>query len=1691
MRTRHGSKERYEVGIHTRHGSRGRYPEGYHHQEKKKRNAQMTASDTENEEEEEEEEETYESGQSDTPSEEETCVRMVEDEEYSTEEPEPPKRILSKPPKRQTPKIKSASKKKEPREEEKRLVKVKEKDAKKAKEKEKERRMEMEKKKIEEDIESVGRVVFECERRCQKTCNLRDQFQNLCLDSQRASQPQLKATPPVNFYLEQPPPPYASPSEPPTEPTEHPHSPPAFTPMQLDLSNSPFMSHGIAPSQPFHELVQGWQGWGEPPHPKGGHGDQAGEWENDWDEEWDGDQDDENIQENEWTGENGENDVDHEAIEQEKDWYVEVDCKLNYLNEKFQGFLGWSQEVDSKLLQQDRALEYLDAKIQRLKRKQKEPVRHVHHQQPASEDESEAEEPMEFVIEGSKVKFSPSPEARKITNRYFDASQSQMVLWSDSQGVTATPRDSNVRQASHQQPARKEGKQVKPSQSRRSGTSQKNAYVRPVMQQGNSQAMVAGGMGVYVPVALQVLQQNLTLPRFSGVENTYQSFVRDWEKYAAYAFLGAPPGPMQEIWKRDLLIQCLQGTLKEKYLAQVEAQPKTTYEDVWKELERSYQIDNPHYWRDKWIRVQLTKYGENVSLKEWLLYRAAHEAAKRQVSDYTTMEEVDMVLKQLPAGWRKKVIQQEAKENNNQYRVKLSGMPPNTTKAKVSKILESGRIKPSQIIEEKGCWLVDFQKEDDMKRLTSCSEFSVDNYQVQVVQVRRRWTASEIFDYMTKQLRVESETKVIQDSMDKRGGERRFERWNSQPSRWNTYHQREIQQHGQQQAFRSKCYVCERQGRPADHLWLTCPEAKKAREARMRGEYSHMKGGRGKGKGTSGIQSTSSYAMQQNSQSTTSAVKGKGKGNYWNSSWTSKGKGSKGGKGFKGKGKGRGKSYASYQTSGGWTGGRGKGQAHYRPSSQVTSSLPSTMMPGKGKGKGVKGSTNWTRQVVLSSDQVKQAQPTICRVQRWNEKQLYMEVEVKTRSGKKKLARVLIDTGAEANLVGSDLFDEEDFEPAMKPLQLRTVSGEQLQGGKQVIRLQLAFCARPVGASQVHQEVISGTFYQASIGWDAIISYPLLAKWKLGVLPHRACLLMEKPKGFFLLYGTKCRADHSIQAAEVCSVKPDASMLDNHSIIPSHVVSEVVAALCDGERPQVDAFASPSNARFPRYWTKAIDAFQQDWSKDFLWINPPFGRMDAVVRKVISEGAKALIIAPQQRSSSWWNPLMSVSQGEKLVCTKWIHGVQTRIMAYFVDGKLRKPAVHYVREIMARQLQVDPADRPKHDCLTMESVNEILLHLDDEPLQVRSVVQTQSVQQPKEIQQAMEHYKKAILKEFGHDVLSGKMFSEPPIRGAVGLATIDLKEGAEPKRQRAFQMNHERQEALNKILKEYQDLGWIEPSYSEWGSPAFVVPKKQPGEWRMVVDYRRLNEMTRHDSYNLPLISEVLQKQAKKTVFTVLDMKRGFHQLPLAPESRPLTAMSVPSGLWQWKVLPMGVRNGNALFQRMMDDVLRDEASADVFVDDVIISSGGATPMEAVKNHYDDLTRVLNIFRKNKLVCDMEKAQLFVSHVEYCGHIVGGGSRRPAPGKLTALEKWRLPETVTELRSYLGFCNWYGDYIPMYAEIAAPLHAMLQLKRSEGKKGSTAKLKWTEEAIAAFHQLKEVLLKRLELELVDPDRPFI
>ena len=162
----------------------------------------------------------------------------------------------------------------------------------------------------------------------------------------------------------------------------------------------------------------------------------------------------------------------------------------------------------------------------------------------------------------------------------------------------------------------------------------------------------------------------------------------------------------------------------------------------------------------------------------------------------------------------------------------------------------------------------------------------------------------------------------------------------------------------------------------------------------------------------------------------------------------------------------------------------------------------------------------------------------------------------------------------------------------------------------------------------------------------------------------------------------------------------------------------------------------------------------------------------------------------------------------------------------------------------------------------------------------------------------------------------------------------------------------------------------------------------------------------------------------------------------------------------------------------MMEDLLgpvRD--CADPFVDDIIIGSGteNMTEDELIDAHEKDLRRVLSELDKHNMVCKPTKASLFVKEVEFTGHVVGHGQRRPMPGKLASLHHWEKPQTISELRSFMGFCNYYSGYVRMYAELSGPLHKMLQVGKFDGRKGSKKKLAWTPEAEDAFNGLKERL----------------
>ena len=360
----------------------------------------------------------------------------------------------------------------------------------------------------------------------------------------------------------------------------------------------------------------------------------------------------------------------------------------------------------------------------------------------------------------------------------------------------------------------------------------------------------------------------------------------------------------------------------------------------------------------------------------------------------------------------------------------------------------------------------------------------------------------------------------------------------------------------------------------------------------------------------------------------------------------------------------------------------------------------------------------------------------------------------------------------------------------------------------------------------------------------------------------------------------------------------------------------------------------------------------------------------------------------------------------------------------------------------------------------------------------------------------VEKLRKKIHEDFDEKVLRKEVRPNPPERGLNGYAYIPLKPDAVPFRQKPFQQHGEKNDAMKKITQQWVDADFIErPTVRncEWLAQGFAVPKKSTTfPWRGVVDMRGLNSQTVPCNYPLPKIEDILISQGKNFIFSVLDLRQAFHQQPMHPDCRHLTSTYTPLGVFQWKVNVMGLKNASVQFQRMMDDVLqlvKDIAAC--YIDDIIVGTPIREGEDLLEQHDKDLRRVLSLLEEKELVVDITKCRLFVPEVEFCGHILGGGCRRPAPGKLMAIAKWEPPTTISGLRSFLGFTNYYSGYIHQYSDKVAILQDKLKVPKDVGKKGSKVRISWTSADQAAFDEIKRLLCSALELQRVDPRKPFV
>lgn len=249
-----------------------------------------------------------------------------------------------------------------------------------------------------------------------------------------------------------------------------------------------------------------------------------------------------------------------------------------------------------------------------------------------------------------------------------------------------------------------------------------------------------------------------------------------------------------------------------------------------------------------------------------------------------------------------------------------------------------------------------------------------------------------------------------------------------------------------------------------------------------------------------------------------------------------------------------------------------------------------------------------------------------------------------------------------------------------------------------------------------------------------------------------------------------------------------------------------------------------------------------------------------------------------------------------------------------------------------------------------------------------------------------------------------------------------------------YKMTTEELEEVKRYLLDNLNKGFIEPSQSPFAAPVLFV-KKANGSLRFCIDFRKLNELTRKDRYPLPLIDEMLARISKAKIFTKLDIRQAFHRIRIHPDSEELTTFRTRYGSYKCKVLPFGLTNGPATYQRYMNDVLFDylDDFCTAYLDDILIYS------ENELEHEEHVKKVLQRLRDAGLQVDLKKCEFSVTRTQYLGFIITTEGIEVDPDKVAAVVNWKAPHNVRGIQSFLGFCNFYRRFIRDYGRVAKPL----------------------------------------------------
>jgi len=319
-----------------------------------------------------------------------------------------------------------------------------------------------------------------------------------------------------------------------------------------------------------------------------------------------------------------------------------------------------------------------------------------------------------------------------------------------------------------------------------------------------------------------------------------------------------------------------------------------------------------------------------------------------------------------------------------------------------------------------------------------------------------------------------------------------------------------------------------------------------------------------------------------------------------------------------------------------------------------------------------------------------------------------------------------------------------------------------------------------------------------------------------------------------------------------------------------------------------------------------------------------------------------------------------------------------------------------------------------------------------------------------------------------------EIFSDVPGRANCVLHDVNVG-NSEPIKQNPYRVNPRNLEFLKKEVNYMLEHGIIEMSQNNWSSPCILVPKSD-GSYLFCRDYRKVNSVTKSDSYPIPRVGDSIKRIGCAKYVTKLDLLKGYWQVLMTTAAKEISAFVTPKEFYQYKVMPFGMKNAPATFQRMINDNIRDLDGCEAYIDDMVIF--GST----WEGH---LLRVQELFcrlRSANLTINLVKSEFGHAYVTYLGHVVSQGEVRPVTAKVDAIMNYPAPTTRRQMIRFLGKAGCYRKFCRDFATLCEPLTNLLRKNVS---------FIWIDERQRAFDRVKMLLTSAPVFVMPDFMKPFI